>query len=354
VRQAGTTKLDGDKGWIKVLWDGSGDCFTYRVREGAYDLAYADAAVPTAVAIGPMAVGDRVRGRKGIERCGVPDRCVGKLGRIESGDPSSFEVRFDGEGSTWHTSDDYLEKVSASATATAAATATPPSGGGGAAKTMKATIGDAIEIGAPAYNEGDHARCYREYQRTAEGVLCRVTSSAVQTVVRKALAKAAEEASKTTAASGRPGPTEAAWTMRHCFDSLSGGAADPPLKVDAPVLPFPSSTKDAIRKAIRKGAPTYNEGDHLGCFHLYRRTAELIVGCVKPDNNDGKAVLERFRTALRKAGAEAERGGGDGVTQAVWTMRRAFDETVEAAIGDAIEIGAPAYNEGGHAGCYRG
>jgi len=38
------------------------------------------------------------------------------------------------------------------------------------------------------------------------------------------------------------------------------------------------SVTDAISTAISMGAPTYNSGDHVGCYDIYSRTAQSIMG----------------------------------------------------------------------------
>lgn len=72
-------------------------------------------------------------------------------------------------------------------------------------------IADAIRIGAPAYNEGDVARCYAVYAETAKKLIdTRDDCPGVQTALRAGLQRA----------SGMPDLDHQAWAMRDAFDGL--------------------------------------------------------------------------------------------------------------------------------------
>lgn len=78
--------------------------------------------------------------------------------------------------------------------------------------TVEARIGDAIDIGAPLYNEGDFVGCYGKYESTAlsierdVGKTCKGPASALKA--------GRERAEKQT------GAAERAWAMRDTFDGL--------------------------------------------------------------------------------------------------------------------------------------
>ncbi len=73
------------------------------------------------------------------------------------------------------------------------------------------TIAEAIRLGAPAYNEGDVARCYAIYAETAKKLIdTRDDCAGVQTALRQGLARA-------TAMSD---VDHQAWAMRDTFDGL--------------------------------------------------------------------------------------------------------------------------------------
>ncbi len=73
------------------------------------------------------------------------------------------------------------------------------------------TIAEAIRLGAPAYNEGDVARCYSIYAQTAKKLIdTRDDCAGVQTVLRAGLARA----------SALKEVDHQAWAMRDAFDGL--------------------------------------------------------------------------------------------------------------------------------------
>jgi Protein kinase domain len=77
--------------------------------------------------------------------------------------------------------------------------------------------------------------------------------------------------------------------------------------------------------AISVGAPAYNSGDIVGCLRLYRQTAESLVTELASEPACGAATT-RLRTALDQSKSED-------ADRAAWTMRKAFDELLEAATG---------------------
>ncbi len=172
-------------------------------------------------------------------------------------------------------------------------------GGGRPADRGAALIAQAISIGAPAYNTGDHQGCFDVYSCTARAVLATVASlpepAAAQ--LRDALAKCRELTD----------PDAQAWAMRHAFDAIGemgGGAGIAPRQVLA-----------LLSMAISLGAPAFNAGDHRGCYEVYACTARLLVNsAAAPD-----AVKDVLRAALTAASVVQN------VTRQAWVMREAFD-----------------------------
>lgn len=73
------------------------------------------------------------------------------------------------------------------------------------------TIAEAIRLGAPAYNEGDVARCFAIYAETAKRLIAtRDDCAGVQTALRAGLARAATLSDL----------DHQAWAMRDAFDGL--------------------------------------------------------------------------------------------------------------------------------------
>jgi hypothetical protein len=73
------------------------------------------------------------------------------------------------------------------------------------------SLGQAINVGAPVYNTGDHAGCYHQYLGTATDLVQRLPQCAG---VRNALSAGIGRAA------GATDYTDAAWVMRDTFDSL--------------------------------------------------------------------------------------------------------------------------------------
>jgi hypothetical protein len=110
-----------------------------------------------------------------------------------------------------------------------------------------------------------------------------------------------------------------------------------------------------VELAIQIGAPSYNAGDHKGCYEFYACTARLM------QRVEGAAGARgRLRLALEQCA-----GMSDPDAQA-WTMRHGFDDVLSGEFGDpveaagavrdylagAIRIGAPAFESGDQRGCY--
>jgi hypothetical protein len=142
--------------------------------------------------------------------------------------------------------------------------------------------------------------------------------------------------------------------------------------------------EEKIVAAIRIGAPAYNAGDHEACFRTYEATAHELDRVLKRCTLVRRALLEGVRIAAAR----------DGFTAKAWAMRDAFDGVldvierkhgdratkptylpvrrvtkldlavlngcsaeaiahIQSAINDAIEVGAPLYNEGHAEACFR-
>jgi serine protease Do len=73
-------------------------------------------------------------------------------------------------------------------------------------------IGDAIAVGAPLYNQGNHRACYQIYEGAASDIENRLPKSCIGP--KQTLAKARSRAADLEE------PSEQAWAMRDVFDSL--------------------------------------------------------------------------------------------------------------------------------------
>lgn len=164
----------------------------------------------------------------------------------------------------------------------------------------QALIGQAISIGAPAYNTGDRQGCYDVYSCTARAILATVSDlpDAAAGKLREGLERAAQ----------LDDPDAQAWAMRHAFDAIGdmGGTGEG--------VP-PQQLRVLLSMAIAIGAPAFNAGDHRGCYEVYSCTARLLVNTpATPD-----AMKEALRRALTEACVVPN------VTRQAWIMREAFD-----------------------------
>jgi len=175
-----------------------------------------------------------------------------------------------------------------------------------------------------------------------------------------------------------------AWKMRESFDELIDSGIDCKLTefVPEPEVAQPADTVlTCLERAIDVGAPTYNEGNHQGCYVVYKHTAEQITSRLGDiDEAVPKFICETLSTAVKECAQNKNN------TERAWTMRHALDHiletgrdrilagdpmpttaelfamvrmsdkaptTVKAGISAAIRTGAPSFNSGDIEGCCR-
>ena len=90
---------------------------------------------------------------------------------------------------------------------------------------------------------------------------------------------------------------------------------------------------ETIELAIAVGAPTYNMGNHIGCYFIYEGAAYKIIHLYGSKCKEAKKILE---TALATCKEEST------VSEKAWVMRMAFDNI----LGVKTEIGTPKTNDG--------
>jgi hypothetical protein len=166
-------------------------------------------------------------------------------------------------------------------------------------------LGQAISIGAPAYNLGDHQGCYEVYACTARLILATVTGAdEARQRLRAALARCR----------GLDDSNRRAWAMRHAFDEIAqmGEAAAPAVG--------PREARLYVSMAIQLGAPAYNLGDHRGCYEVYACTARMLLRV----EGVPQEVRRLLRDALERASVVPEVG------RQAWIMRHAFDAILGA------------------------
>ena len=146
---------------------------------------------------------------------------------------------------------------------------------------VQRAIDAAIERGAPAYNAGDAAACYKVYCTCAEQIVSQVKDQATAELLITGLRKA--QACRT--------PDDKAWAMRDVLDKLCVCLI--------------------IRVAISKGAPLFNAGQQMQCFELYAKAAKECAGT-------GRAAPPGLEAALMEARATRDD------SEAAWVLREAL------------------------------
>lgn len=243
---------------------------------------------------------------------------------------------------------------------TPSAPAAPRGPAPGVDRQLVEAIARAISVGATAYNAGDHAKCYSVYRDLVESALVPARNPPLGIAERARL-----EVAKVQAASA-PGPTVAAWTLRHAFDELSTAE---------PTCPFPArdvvdSSIDVFHAVVGRSY-TLGHGDAVVPFHLAfaqllrgataslpSRAAELpfvdrAYETARAARGDvGPAVLSEAFDRLRQASTPSAPSLATNPT-AIGPPIAVISEPIRAAILRAIRAGVPAYNAGDHAGCAR-
>ena len=79
-------------------------------------------------------------------------------------------------------------------------------------------------------------------------------------------------------------------------------------------------TSGSLANAIGRGAPRYNQGDHIGCYRMYLGTATDLVSTL-PGCAGVRAAL--VAGIVRASGLQT-------YTERAWAMRDAFDGLLEA------------------------
>lgn len=182
----------------------------------------------------------------------------------------------------------------------------------------------AISLGAPAYNQRDHAGCYEVYAATARML---VASEKLPPELVQRLQRGLAEAS----AAGNA--DRAAWAMRHALDDLraarTGAVANvtsngttgaepvpPPSTIRGPSQ---SSTKELVRAAISIGAPVFDAGDPRGCFEIYATVARFLLRVSSPAPS---AAREQLKQALLDAALMSN------TSDQAWALRHALDRVL--------------------------
>ena len=201
---------------------------------------------------------------------------------------------------------------------------------------IQASIEEAIKVGAPLYNEGNHEACYRVYAATALDVNRSLTPCPGP---KRILLEGVERADKIAEWPDK------AWAIRDSFDGLldvihratSKNKKSAELSNDTPVTPprhvpqhtlalFAGCSNDnikyvanAIISAINVGAPLYNGGNTEACYRVYEGAIFDISRNAPTCNGANKALNAGLKEASNRTT----------FTEKAWALRDAFDGVLE-------------------------
>jgi len=200
-------------------------------------------------------------------------------------------------------------------------------------KAIQSGIDEAIKVGAPLYNEGNHEACYRIYAATALDINRKLESC---NGPKRALLDGVERADKIV------GWSDKAWAMRDAFDGVleviarseggrsfvTSGKSTVTRNIPHHGLSlFDGCNNDqlhfigsALAGAINVGAPLYNQGNIEACYRVYE-------GAIYDISRNAKAC-KGPNTALSTGMREAE--NRKSYTDKAWALRDAFDGVLEA------------------------
>ena len=198
---------------------------------------------------------------------------------------------------------------------------------------VRSSIEQAIKLGAPLYNDGNHEACYRIYAAAALDVN---RTLAACPGPKRALLDGVARAEKSQSWSSK------AWAMRDAFDGVLHAisrfdAAPPPAATKPGIAPrrhVPKHTAallngcsndqikyigNAIVGAINAGAPLYNEGHIEACYRIYEGAildvTRQAASCTGP--------AEALNAGLKQAATRAS------YTDKAWALRDAFDGVLD-------------------------
>jgi S1-C subfamily serine protease len=196
---------------------------------------------------------------------------------------------------------------------------------------IQTAINDAIEIGAPLYNQGNHEACYRIYAAAALDVNRKLPACPGP---KRALLDGVKRADSLGSW------TDKAWAMRDAFDGVldvlkrahdagttaaSGGGARRKVP-HHPLAMLDGCTHDnlkyignAILGAINVGAPLYNQGNIEACYRVYEGAILDVSRNVPACGGPNKAL----QAGLKEAGVRTA------YADKAWALRDAFDGVLD-------------------------
>jgi len=176
--------------------------------------------------------------------------------------------------------------------------------------TLEGILAEAVQRGAPLFNQGDARGCVSAYTQAANDCLS-LRPSNQQQVAR--LEAGLREAGASVS------DNDAAWALRRMIDDVSAVERGERQTRGA---------KAMISDAIAIGVPQYNAGDHTACYNTYKQCVTSLVERLM-DGRDGikPHIASSIKRELQNALTDAE-GSDQGVGMDVraWKLRKAMDK----------------------------
>jgi eukaryotic-like serine/threonine-protein kinase len=219
-------------------------------------------------------------------------------------------------------------------------------------------IHEAIQVGAPTYNAGDHAACAAIYRKTCQALLAGALREDTKSATAARLQVGVRRADNAGDA------TRAAWELRYAFDDV--------LLVVRPAIGSEIAMELAAAEAI--AAPRLAVGEVALVNEFYLAFASRVAAVLR-DQNLASTVGQRLEAAVARA--REPNAGGQGALTHVAPLLEELRQKVRLTsprvttgkplrlacplaasfaerITQAITLGAPAYNRGDHEACYAG
>ena len=195
-------------------------------------------------------------------------------------------------------------------------------------QTIVGAISNAINVGAPLYNQGNVEACYRIY----EGAALEVQRTVQQCQGPKQTLLSSVDNAKKLA-----GWSERAWAMRDTFDGLlalakptAAGSGTIAVTRHIPLVPLAAidecptqditSITESITAAIHSGAPLYNSGNVEACFRIY----EGAISEIDRKHNSCPAARRVLQDGIHNADQVND------WSAKAWALRDSFDGLLNA------------------------
>jgi len=177
---------------------------------------------------------------------------------------------------------------------------------------LEGVLAEAVQRGAPLFNQGDARGCVEAYRQAARDCLAMAIHNPDQVARLQAGLRESEACVS---------DNDAAWTLRRMIDDITAVERGERQT---------KGIKNMISEAIAFGVPQYNRGDHAGCYATYRTCVTSLIERLKGGSDGIPAnVAVQIQTDLQTAHDEAEAAVESGMDVRAWKLRKAMDAATE-------------------------